>query len=173
MTHIDSRELIAKKISDAKALIENTKNGNALSVKTTLGYYDDNLNEAESYDGRGETSLIGDVEIRLPSRESDDDPFISIGILCDLKNGNVKSDEEFNEEIENFDNDIENFIKALSNAENAEEFLIAESDKFDAESEKLVKELEEKLARLNKFMKIGAVALAVLALVILAAKLLF
>ena len=173
MTHNEARELIEKKIADAKSLIESTKNGDALSVNTTLGYYDDNLQESENYDGKGETSLIGDVEIRLPSRDTDDDPLVSIGILCDLKRDEVKSENDFGEELENFDKDLENFVKALSGAEDEEQFLTAESDKLNEESEKLVKELEEKLARLNKFMKIGTIALVVFAVVIFAAKMLF
>lgn len=170
MTHSEARALIEKKICDAKALIENAKGGDALDVKTTLGYYDDDLNESAEYDERGETSLIGDVEIRLPSRDSEEDPFVSIGILCDLERGDVKAEEGFAGELENFDKEIEEFVKALSNTENVEQFLTEASDKLDAESEKMVKELEQKLARLNKFMKIGTVALVVLAIVIIVAK---
>ena len=173
MTYVEARELIEKKISDAKALIENTKNGNALALKTTLGYYDSRLVESASYDGRIDTSLIGDLEIRLPSRNEDDDPFISFGILCDLRRGEVKSEEALTEEIESFDEDIEKFIKALSNADNAEDFLTAESDKFNAEGERIFKEFEEKLAKQNKIMKIGMIALISLALVVLALKMLF
>ena len=173
MTHNEARELIKKKIADAKALIESAKNGDALSVKTTLGYYDDKLNESDTYDERCETSLIGDVEIRLPSRDTDEDPFVSIGILCDLKRGEVSSQEALDSEIETFDEDIAKFVASLSNAESAEEFLTAESDKLNEESEKMVKELEEKLARLNKFMKIGTVALIVLAAIIIVAKMIF
>lgn len=173
MTHSEARALIEKKICDAKALIENAKGGDALDVKTTLGYYDDDLNESAEYDERGETSLIGDVEIRLPSRDSEEDPFVSIGILCDLKRGDVKAEEGFAGELENFDKEIEEFVKALSNTENVEQFLTEASDKLDAESEKMVKELEQKLARLNKFMKIGTVALIVLAAIIIVAKMIF
>lgn len=173
MTHNEARELIVKKIADAKALIESAKNGDALSVKTTLGYYDDKLNESDTYDERCETSLIGDVEIRLPSRDTDEDPFVSIGILCDLKRGEVSSQEALDSEIETFDEDIAKFVASLSNAESAEEFLTAESDKLNEESEKMIGELEEKLARLNKFMKIGTIAIIILAVAVFAAKLLF
>ena len=173
MTHTEAKALIEEKINAAKELIENAKNGADLSILTTLGYYDDDLNEFESYNEREQLSVIGDIEIRLPSRDGDEDPFVSIGILCDLNRGEVKSDEALNDKLETFDSDIENFIKGLSNAESAEEFLTAESDRLNAEGEKLLKELEEKIAKLNKFMKIGTIAIIVLAVAVFAAKLLF
>ncbi|MBQ3016379.1 MAG: hypothetical protein IJD79_06330 [Clostridia bacterium] len=172
MTHLEVKELFEKKSAEAKALIENTKNSSSLSVTPTLAYYDDELNESNSYDEKGETSIIADIEIRLAGRDGEDDPMISIGMLCDLKRGIVKSDEELEEETANFDKEISNFITKLSSAESVEDFITAESEKIDAENEKAVKELEEKLDKLTKYTKIGAFALIALAFLVALIKLL-
>ncbi len=172
MTHLEVKELFEKKAAEAKALVENTKNGSSLSVTPTLAYYDDELNESDNYDEKGETSIIADIEIRLLGRDGEDDPMISIGMLCDLKRGYVKSDEALEEEIANFDKEISEFITKLSSAESVEEFITTESEKIDAENEKSVKELEEKLDKLTKYTKIGAFALIALAFLIALIKLL-
>ena len=128
-------------------------------IKSEISYCDDKLIEAAEYDEKGETSIIGDLEIRIPGRDGEDDPFVSIGILSDLKGGYVKAPGELDEELANFDKEVNEFIKGLSSAESAEEFITAESARIDEENEKKVKEMEEKLDKLTKYTKIGAYSL--------------
>ena len=168
MTHTEVKELFEKKIFEAKSLIENTKNSENISIKPTLFYCDDNLVESEHYDGKSKTSLLADLEIRLIGRDSEDDPMLSIGLLCDLKRDCVENPDDLSKEITNFDNEITQFITGLSSAESTEEFVTSEFNKINEENEQKLKEMEEKLDKLTKYMKIGAYSvLAVLFIVLL------
>lgn len=170
MTHLEIKELFGKKLSEAKALIESAKNSEGLTVKQTLSYCDDNLDESQEYNEKGETSLIGDLEIRIAGRDGEDDPIVSLGLLCDLKGSNVKKPEELDDEFANFEKELNEFIKGLSSAESTEEFITAESDRIDAENEQKVKELEEKLDKLTKYTKICAFSLIAIVFIILLIK---
>lgn len=173
MTHTEIRDLFEKKIYDAKALIEQTKNNEKISVKPTVFYCDDNFTESADYDEKGETSILADIEIRIAGRDGEDDPMISFGMLCDLKRGLVKDPSSLDNEIVTFDNDISEFVKGLSSAESTEDFITAEFNRMTEEGEQKVKELEEKLDKLTKYTKIGAYSVLAILFIVLLIKTIF
>ncbi len=170
MTHLEIRELFDKKLSEAKALIESAKNSEGLSIKQTLSYCDDDMNESPDYNEKGETSLIGDLEIRIKGRDGEEDPLVSLGLLCDIKGSKVKNSEELDDEFANFEKEVNEFIKGLSSAESTEEYITAESDRIDEENKQKVKELEEKLDKLTKYTKICTFSLIAIVFIVLLIK---
>ena len=171
MTHTEVRELFLKKLDDAQSSIESAKNAEALTVNTSISYVNDKYEESTEYDEKGSTSIIGSIEIKISGCDGEDAPFVSIGMIADLNRGRIKSDAELADSLDEFDDAISEFAVGLSSAESVEEFITAESKKLDEENERIVKELEEKLAKINKFMKIGTFALIGLLIITFALKL--
>ena len=51
MTHSEIKAVFEKKIADALVAIKSAKNGDMLSINTSLSYIDDNMVERPDYNG--------------------------------------------------------------------------------------------------------------------------
>ena len=157
MTHTEIRKVFEKKMNEAVASIKNAKNGDKLSINTSLSYIDDHLVGRSEYNGRLNTSLVVSCEIFAKGYESEEDPAYEISLLCDLKNGEAKNPAEFVKELENFDKELARFLGDLSSSDDVRELIRKEDERITGIGEKMVADMEASIKKMKKIGIIGAV----------------
>ena len=159
MNHSDIKTLFEKKISDAINSIKNAKNGDLLSISTSLAYVDDKLVEKQSYNGHDNTSIVASATVYAKGEDTDEDPSYTISLLADLKNGTAKNPAELACELESFDKELARFLSELSSAESVTELILREDERINEEGAKMVAELEESIAKMKKVGIIGGIVI--------------
>lgn len=162
MTHSEIRKVFEKKMNEAVASIKSAKNGDKLSINTSLSYIDDNLVGKSEYNGRSNTSLVVSCEIFAKGYESEEDPAYEISLLCDLKNGEAKNPTDFVKELENFDTELARFLGELSSADDVRELIRKEDERITNVGVKMVANMEASLKKMKKVGIIGAIILVAL-----------
>ena len=159
MNHSEIRALFEKKISDALDLIKNAKNGDLLSISTSVSYIDDKLTEKQSYNGYDNTSIVATATVYVKGEDTDEDPSYVISLLADIKNGVAKNPAELANELQSFDTELARFLSELSSSENVSELIRREDERINEEGAKMAAKLEESLAKMKKAGIIGVIVI--------------
>lgn len=164
MTHSEIKAICEKKIAEAVSAIKNAKNGELLTINTSLSYIDDSFVEKSGYNGKDNTSIVVSAQIYAKGHEGEEEPSYEISLLCDLKNGEARNPAEFVTELENFEKELERFISELSSADDVRELIRKEDERISLEGEKMAERLQTTLKKMKKVGFIGAIILVAILL---------
>ena len=158
MTLFEVRDRLEEVLYSQAKRFKNT----GIHVSTHITYENDDFDECTEDDKRL-SSIMGELHVK--AEEMNDEDAIILGMSVNCENKNRISENELMSEIERFEAEMDEFLPRLLAAENRAEFINAEIQRSEEETDKMIAELDETVARLDKGLKIGiAVGVAVLVL---------
>ncbi len=166
MTQLEAKELFESKLSETKAMLERAKNGDKLSIETSVTYMNERYDESPEFIQGKSTSMLANLRVRAAGHLEDEDPEFYYTIAAELKGNEILQPSKLESEYLDFDSRVMEFSKKLEASDNVEALIDSECAEIEKEGKELVAKMEASLNALKKrgVIAVGAV-LAILALI--------